>query len=144
MIIRKWVKRFARYWHVIADASNGRESIEHVESLRPDVVTMDVEAPELDGVEATRHIAQAFPQSTVLILSQDPGCMEQSVDAGARACLPKSDATCIVEMVASLTRVSRKGSTSGRAVRNPRTGAAALRGAGEDHAPLKSSPRTRS
>ena len=54
---------------VIADAQDGREAIELVGRLRPDVVLMDVVMPELNGIEATRQIQKEYPSVRVLALS---------------------------------------------------------------------------
>ncbi|MBW2368451.1 MAG: response regulator transcription factor [Deltaproteobacteria bacterium] len=54
---------------VIGEAKNGREAIKRVEKLKPNVVLMDIAMPILNGIEATRHITKAVPQTKVIILS---------------------------------------------------------------------------
>jgi len=54
---------------VVAEAENGREAITTVASTNPDVVLMDIRMPELDGVEATRHITTSGSTARVLILT---------------------------------------------------------------------------
>ncbi|WP_397382592.1 response regulator [Prosthecobacter sp.] len=54
---------------VIGEAENGRQAVELVNKVRPDVVVMDIAMPLLNGMEATRQILQAFPGTKVLILS---------------------------------------------------------------------------
>jgi two-component system response regulator NreC len=54
---------------VVGDAENGREAVEKVEKLQPDVVLMDIAMPMLNGIEATRQIKKISPQTKVVILS---------------------------------------------------------------------------
>ena len=52
---------------VIGTASNGEEALETVEKLKPDVITMDINMPKMDGYAATRAIMERFPIPIVIV-----------------------------------------------------------------------------
>lgn len=76
---------------VIGEASNGREAVEQSAALQPDVIVMDVSMPELNGIEATRRIAETTPRARVLALSmhRDSVYVREILRAGARGYLLK-------------------------------------------------------
>ena len=76
---------------IVGEAGNGREAVELAESLRPDVVVMDVAMPELNGIEATRRLAASTPRTRVLALSmhKDSVYVREILRAGARGYLLK-------------------------------------------------------
>ncbi len=55
---------------VVGQAHDGRQAIDRVEELRPDVVIMDIAMPKMNGIEATRVIRDKYPETRILILTQ--------------------------------------------------------------------------
>jgi NarL family two-component system response regulator LiaR len=71
-IVRKGVRSLLsleKDIQVIGEAANGREAVEQVRNLKPDVVVMDLLMPELDGIQATRQIRANHPDAKVLVLT---------------------------------------------------------------------------
>jgi NarL family two-component system response regulator LiaR len=77
---------------VVAEAANGAEAIKLAGSTRPDVAIVDINMPEVDGIEATRQIKQLYPGIAVLILSayDDDQFVFSLLEAGAAGYLLKS------------------------------------------------------
>jgi two-component system response regulator NreC len=76
---------------IVGEAGNGREAISQAAELQPDVVVMDVAMPELNGIEATRRIAESSPRVRVLALSmhKDSVYVREILRAGAKGYLLK-------------------------------------------------------
>ncbi len=75
---------------VAGRAVDGRQAVEMTQSLRPDVVLMDIGLPDMDGVEATRRITEACPTPVVVLTGYDtPELVERASAAGAGAYLVK-------------------------------------------------------
>jgi len=81
-------------WEVVAEASSGREALEKAQELHPNVAILDVGMPVMNGLEATRNIVKASPQTQVLILTmhETEQMVRDVLDAGARGYVLKSDA----------------------------------------------------
>ncbi len=79
---------------VVGEAGNGREAIEQVRDLSPDVVIMDITMPELDGIEATRSIMAEAPETKLIALSIHGGkrFVERMLSAGASGYILKDSA----------------------------------------------------
>jgi DNA-binding NarL/FixJ family response regulator len=76
---------------IIAEASTGREAIQQFRTWRPDVTLMDVQMPEIDGIEALITIRDEFPDARVIVLTSYTGDVQamRALKAGAKAYLLK-------------------------------------------------------
>ncbi len=86
---------------VVGEASNGEEAITKAVSLSPDVITMDLKMPGMDGIMATRQIKQKMPDVDILILTlYAEDFVKQAIEAGASGYLLKdSDCEQITEAI---------------------------------------------
>jgi DNA-binding NarL/FixJ family response regulator len=76
---------------VVGEADSGEAAVEAVERLKPDVVIMDVSMPGMNGIEATRRIKAAHPETAVLALTmyEDEQYFFEMLHAGASGYIPK-------------------------------------------------------
>jgi two-component system response regulator NreC len=76
---------------IVGEAGDGNQAVEQAEKLKPDVVVMDVAMPNLNGIEATRRLAEAAPHTRVLALSmhKDSVYVREILRAGAKGYLLK-------------------------------------------------------
>jgi YesN/AraC family two-component response regulator len=77
---------------VLGVAHDGQEAIAKVEQFQPDIVLMDIDMPQMDGLQATKIISQRFPKVRVIILSghDDDVYLGKSLRAGAKGYLLKN------------------------------------------------------
>jgi DNA-binding NarL/FixJ family response regulator len=90
---------------VVGEADDGRQAVALAESLKPDVVVMDIAMPRLNGIEAAAQIAEAHPEIGIVMLSMhsDEGYVLRALKAGARAYLLKDSAE--LDLVRAITAV---------------------------------------
>ena len=75
---------------VIGKATNGRQAVEMTQLLQPDIVLMDIEMPEMDGLEAARLIHEQCPRPVVLLTGHDdPEMVRKASQSGVGAYLIK-------------------------------------------------------
>ena len=76
---------------LVAEASNGKEAIDAFRSHQPDVTLMDLQMPEVDGLEAIETIRREFPEARIIVLTTYTGDMQvlRALKAGARGYILK-------------------------------------------------------
>ncbi len=76
---------------VVGEAADGREAIELVNSLKPQVVLMDLRMPGMDGLTAIKHLRQQWPDLNIVILTtyNEDALMIEGLRSGARSYLLK-------------------------------------------------------
>lgn len=93
---------------VVGEASTGTEALRLCRQLRPELVLMDVEMPEMDGLSTTRRLKEELPTISVLILTahDNPDYLLEAVQAGAAGFLLKESA---LQQVAGAVRTLMNG-----------------------------------
>ena len=76
---------------VVATAADGAEAVALATEHRPDVVVMDLQMPEMNGIEATRRLSETLPETRVLVftMGEEDGTVLAAMRAGARGYLVK-------------------------------------------------------
>jgi DNA-binding NarL/FixJ family response regulator len=90
---------------VVGEAETGRAAVEAAAALSPDVIVMDIQMPELNGIEATREITRLLPATGVLVLTmfEDDDSVFSAMRAGARGYVLKgADQAEIVRAIEAL------------------------------------------
>ena len=79
---------------IVAEAANGREALQQFRKHRPDVTLMDLQMPEMSGLDATTAIRAEFPDARVIVLTTYAGDVQalRALKAGARGYVLKSSA----------------------------------------------------
>ncbi|WP_170008243.1 response regulator [Bacillus fonticola] len=104
-LFREGVKRileFEKTFRIVAEGEDGSEALRLVEQFRPDVVIMDINMPETNGVEATRKLINRYPETKVIILSihDDESYVTHALKSGAMGYLLKDmDSEALVQAV---------------------------------------------
>jgi pilus assembly protein CpaE len=101
--------QFDNLIEVIGAAQSGREAISLTGQTKPDVVLMDINMPDMDGITATETIRRNFPATQVVILSvqSDPSYMRRAMLAGARDFLTKPPM--IDELISAIRQAGKMG-----------------------------------
>jgi two-component system response regulator NreC len=102
-------------FHVVGEASDGREGVAEAGRLHPDVVVMDLAMPNLNGMEAARQIVASSPAMAIVVLSMhsDEEYVLRALKSGARAYVLKESAE--ADLIAAVHAV-----TSGKSFFSPK------------------------
>lgn len=104
-IFREGVKRILEMeecFRIVGEGADGNEALELVEALNPDVVLLDINMPNMNGVEATKQIVQRSPESRVIILSihDEEAYVYKTLQSGASGYLLKEmDIDALIEAI---------------------------------------------
>ena len=82
-------------WRVVGEASNGRDALELIREVRPDIAILDYSLPMMNGLELTRAIKKELPRTEILIFTMHDreDVLAELLKAGVRGYLLKSDAS---------------------------------------------------
>jgi DNA-binding NarL/FixJ family response regulator len=94
-LIREGIARLIEHeadMQLVAEADNGREAIRQFRAQRPDVTLMDLQMPEMSGLDAIIAIRREFPDARIIVLTTYPGDVQvlHALKAGAQAYLLKT------------------------------------------------------
>ena len=92
---------------IVGEAETGTQALAQVRTLKPDIILMDIQMPDMNGIEATRQIKEAFAETAVLALTmhEDDQYFFEMLQAGASGYVPKRAAP--DELVRAIRTVSR-------------------------------------
>jgi DNA-binding NarL/FixJ family response regulator len=81
-------------YEIIGESSDGKETIEMVESLTPDILILDISMPTMSGIEVSRHVRKYVPETKIIILSRhdNEAYISQLLEYGIQGYILKDDA----------------------------------------------------
>lgn len=88
-------------WFVVGEACNGREALEAFPRYRPQLTVMDFLMPEMNGLEAARHLLERNPEVPIVMITTDPSSQleEEAKKAGIKALCAKGEMHCLENAV---------------------------------------------
>ena len=111
MMVRRILERFMDKLNleIAGSAANGKEAVEMYEKLKPDIVTLDITMPEMDGLSAMKQILAINPAARVIIVSavNSKDMIVQALNGGAKAYIVKPFTE--AQIVETITEVMNAG-----------------------------------
>jgi DNA-binding NarL/FixJ family response regulator len=92
------------HWRVCGEAADGREAVEKAQEIEPDVIVLDFQMPEMNGLDAAKSITEHSPQVPILMVSMhmSPQLADEARKVGIRGVCAKDNVFCVVEAVETL------------------------------------------
>ena len=93
-------------WEVCDEASNGKEAVEHFKKTNPDLIVIDFQMPEMNGLDAARRIMNLSPKTPILMVTihLTKQLSEEAQKIGIRGACSKADIGCVEDAVDALLR----------------------------------------
>jgi DNA-binding NarL/FixJ family response regulator len=93
-------------WLVCGEASNGREAVERFRDDKPDLIVLDFQMPEMNGLDAARRIVDLSPETPILMVTVhlSKQLSEEARKVGIRGACAKTDIGSVVDAVGALLR----------------------------------------
>jgi DNA-binding NarL/FixJ family response regulator len=107
--VRRYLRRALEQqegWRVCDEARNGQEAVDRFQKIRPDVIVLDFQMPEMNGLDAARIISRLSPETPILMVTLylSRQLSEEARKAGVRGACTKTDVGCVVDAVGALLR----------------------------------------
>jgi len=93
-------------WRVCDEARNGKDAVERFWKIRPDLIVLDFQMPEMNGLDAVRILSRLSPETPILIVTLylSKQLSDEARRVGARGACAKTDINSVVDGVGALLR----------------------------------------
>jgi DNA-binding NarL/FixJ family response regulator len=93
-------------WVVVGEADNGRQAVEKFHQYSPELTVMDFVMPEMNGLEAARHLTKRDPHARILMITTDPSIQleEEAKNAGIQGVCAKEEMHRLTDAINAVMR----------------------------------------